>query len=487
MVANRRPPAPPPDLAGFEYEALIGSGGFSDVFRYTQQLPHRDVAIKVLLSDVSGEAARVAFVDEANLMAKLSAHPSIVSIYHADTASDGRPYLVMEYCSQPNLAHRMRHEFIDVAQALRIGIRLAGAVETAHRSGILHRDIKPANVLMTDYGWPALTDFGMSVLSRIVSTDEVGMSIPWAPPETFVEGAERAEAADIYSLAATIYGLLAGRSPFEADPGYNSALEFMGRIERDQLPSTGRADVPHSLEKALARAMAKRPSDRYRSAAAFGHALQTVEQELQLAQTSLDVPDISWARPKATEADHDDMATRARPIAGESEPVEQSELLTRAPIATTSDEGQESTDDPGAPARSRRWLALLASVSVVVVIVAIIVVGVLSRPDVVEPVPSSSPIAPATRSPEAEQSEYPAAPVDLAGERVSDTAVRFSWESPEWDGPVTYVWRIAGAEGSESPVEEALLELNDPGTVCIEVATRTELGRLSDYAQACVT
>ena len=95
-------------------------------------------------------------------MAQLSHHPSIVTIYHAAIAADGRPFLVMEYCSRPGLAERYRQERISVAEALRIGIRLASAVETAHRAGILHRDIKPANVLTTDFGWPALTDFGIA-------------------------------------------------------------------------------------------------------------------------------------------------------------------------------------------------------------------------------------------------------------------------------------------------------------------------------------
>src|SRR5690625_4811379 len=91
-------------------------------------------------------------------MPQPSAHPPIVTIYHADTAGDGRPYLVMEYCPRPNLSVRYRTAPLGVAESVRIGIRLAGAVETAHRAGILHRDIKPANVLTTDYGWPALTD-----------------------------------------------------------------------------------------------------------------------------------------------------------------------------------------------------------------------------------------------------------------------------------------------------------------------------------------
>ncbi|WP_374945780.1 serine/threonine-protein kinase, partial [Agreia sp.] len=159
----RRPPSAPPEIAGFTHEQLLGSGGFADVFLYEQRMPRRRVAIKVLLSEALTEGARENFDAEANLMAQLSTHPSIVTIYQADIAPDGRPYLVMEYCSRPNLAARYRREKISVAEALRIGIQVAGAVETAHRAGILHRDIKPANILTTEYNRPALTDFGISV------------------------------------------------------------------------------------------------------------------------------------------------------------------------------------------------------------------------------------------------------------------------------------------------------------------------------------
>lgn len=454
------------------------------MFRYTQVLPHRQVAVKVLLGDASGASARAAFVGEANLMAKLSAHPSIVAIYHADTAADGRPYLVMEYCSRPNLARRLRGERISVAEALRIGVRLAGAVETAHQAGILHRDIKPANVLTTDYGWPALTDFGISVLSHTSPTGEaIGMSIPWAAPEFFVEGAHRGAAADIYSLAATTYALLAGRSPFEGGAGHNSALELMGRIERDPVPGIGRPDVPPSLELVLARAMAKPPEDRFPSAAAFGRALQRIEQELHLSQTSLDVPDTSWAQGDGEVAE--ELRTRARLVT--SVPAHQA-TIGPGHSAVPAPRPHASAGPAGTPQpeRRRRWPALLASVAVLLAILAVVVVGALNRPDDVAPTATAS-TATAVVSAEPEPTGYPGAPADLAGERLSDTDVRFTWSAPPWDGQLSYVWRLVGDEGNESVVRDTTLDLSDPGTVCIEVAARAEQGWFSDYARACVS
>ena len=184
--------SPAPELAGYTVTRLIGSGGFADVYLYGQTLPRRNVAIKVLIPDATDAEVINQFDAEANLMAALSTHPAIVTIYQAGVAPDGRPYLVMEYCSRPNLAARYRAERLSVAEVLRIGVRIAGAVETAHRAGILHRDIKPANVLTTDFGHPVLSDFGISV-SRTFragpSAATVGMSIPWTAPEMFVEDA----------------------------------------------------------------------------------------------------------------------------------------------------------------------------------------------------------------------------------------------------------------------------------------------------------
>lgn len=292
-MSTRRAPAPPPLIDGFEHVKLLGSGGFSDVFLYEQQRPRRRVAVKVLLHDLAGSDARERFDHEANLMAQLSTHPSIVTIYEADVATDGRPYLAMEFCSRPNLGSTYRRDPLSVAEALRIGIQVAGAVETAHRAGILHRDIKPANILVTEYHRPALTDFGISATTDGAGEDSEGMSIPWSPPESFTDPPTSSVASDVWALGATIYSLLAGRSPFEVPGGRNGSADLISRIERVPPPPTGRSDVPASLERVLATAMAKDPLARYPSALALARAWQEVQVELSHAMTPVDVLDDS--------------------------------------------------------------------------------------------------------------------------------------------------------------------------------------------------
>ena len=154
-----------------------------------------------------------------------------------------------------------------VEVVLRTVIQLACAVETAHRAGIIHRDIKPANVLVSQYGAPGLTDFGIAGRggAAVDDDDDVGVSVPWAPPEVLFGQSNGDARADVYSLAATLWQLLVGRSPFEVPGGDNTAYALMPRIRANPAPSTGRADVPVSLERLLAQAMAKDPANRPRA------------------------------------------------------------------------------------------------------------------------------------------------------------------------------------------------------------------------------
>jgi len=331
----RRPASQPPELPGYTFVRLLGSGGFSDVFLYEQKLPKRRVAVKVLLTEELVGANRAAFVAEANLMAQLSAHPYIVTIYHADVASDDRPYFVMEYCSGPSLAERYKRETFQVADALRTGVRLSSAVATAHSAGILHRDIKPANVLGNDYGWPALTDFGISsaldddvlpvhtgTLASMVGetgtagteSASIGMSVPWSPPEMFEDDPQPDVRSDVFSLAATIYTILAGQTPFEIRGRSNGTLDLIGRIERGAITPMARDDIPRSLTAVLHKGMASDRNDRFATAVDFARALQRVELELGYTPTAIDVPNLLVEAPQRDDDDDDD-ATKARTVA----------------------------------------------------------------------------------------------------------------------------------------------------------------------------
>ncbi|GAA1752946.1 serine/threonine-protein kinase [Aeromicrobium alkaliterrae] len=299
----------PPALNGFTFVDHIGEGGFADVFLYRDAL-NRQVAVKVLLESAVQAAERDVFHAEANLMAQLSDHPSIVSIFQAGVSNDGRPYLVMEYCPAPNLAARYRAERFSVPDALEIGVRLGSAVETAHRAGILHRDIKPHNILTSAYGAPMLTDFGIAATTHDIGPGSTGVSVPWSPPEAFWDNPPADVRSDVWSLGATLYTLLAGRSPFEVPGGANDNATLMTRIERQQPARINRGDVPDSLMSILAMAMSKDVASRQPSALALASALYDVQLELGLPPTRIEVLDAS-AAPGPKE---DEDRTRVRPV-----------------------------------------------------------------------------------------------------------------------------------------------------------------------------
>lgn len=285
-----RPPSPgnpPPDLPGYRFVRHLGAGGNAQVYLYEQDLPHREVAVKVLNESALSEAARRRFTAEANVTAGL-AHRHIVQVFDAKVTNDGRPYIVMPYYPRPNLFVRARRAHLSVAEVLRIGIQIGSAVETSHRRGVLHRDIKPQNILTDSYGEPALTDFGIATTTG--GDGPEGMSVPWSPPEILYGAGTGDQHSDVYSLAATIWHVLAGRSPFEQPGGDNKALALMGRIKSDPVPPTGRTDVPDSLERLLRQAMAKDPAARPRTAMELIRGLQSVEQELRLPVTQPILP-----------------------------------------------------------------------------------------------------------------------------------------------------------------------------------------------------
>ena len=509
-MTSRREPSQPPRIPGYEPSRLLGMGGFADVFLYDQLMPRRAVAVKVLLASSLGDDVRERFRAEADLMARLSHHPSIVTIYHADVAPDGRPFLVMEYCSRPGLGQRYRGERMAVAEVLRIGVRLASAVETAHRAGVLHRDIKPANVLVTDFGWPALTDFGIAATTGLAAGAAIGMSIPWAPPEMLAAEPTGDVTADVYSLAATVYSLLARRSPFEVPGGSNTAADLISRIERGSLALTGRGDVPASLQAVLERAMDRSPVRRHPTALALARALQSVEAELALPLTPLDLPEPDPGAYDGPEPDDAD-ATRLRPVrsvspeqpvpgappAGATTPPPAWDLPAEEPApdgvprswhdGAAAVAGGTVTDGDASPGRGRRLARAAAAVAVVGVLGTAAVLA--TRPGAGTAVPEPG----ATAAPTTPLLAVPT-PTDLVAVPTVDGPVVFRWANPDPLPGDRYLWGPigtgagAGAEPELSVVEEPRVEVTpEPGEgVCIEVSlVRADRRFSAEPAVAC--
>jgi serine/threonine protein kinase len=503
----QRTPSSPPDIDGYVVDRLIGSGGFSDVFLYEQQLPRRKVAVKALLTHDLTPQARAAFTTEADLMARLSTHPYIVTIYQAGVARDGRPYLVMEYCSRPSLAERYKRQPLSVVDALRTAIRLSGAVATAHAAGILHRDIKPANVLTNDYGWPALTDFGIASDfadgsglpaldgSTDGSTDgsdaeaSIGMSVPWSPPEMFEDVPTPDVRSDIFSLAATIHTVLAGRTPFEVPGGPNGTLDLVARIERGEVTPLQRDDVPPALSAVLAKGMSPRRENRYPTVIEFARALQRIELELGYAPTTIEVP-VTEEEPARQDAGGDETRVRAvrevqaQPVAASAAaaaPAAPSAPAPPAALPVTAPPDARPAAEAFAPASRRRILATaligaLAVLAILAIVLAIVIGGNGVRP-VSTPSPSTSGGS-AIVGPSVPQATNGAAQPSADG-----TSVVFSWTNPQPKKGDVYYWARSEtpADRVATPDTRATVTGVVPGSkVCINV----EIGRSGATGEA---
>jgi serine/threonine protein kinase len=510
------PTQAPPTIPGFEYIEWVGSGGYANVYAYQELMPYRRVAVKVL-QEAFDDATRAAFTAEANLMAQVSEHPFIVTIFAANIAADGHPYLVMEYYPGADFLQRSRAEQFSVIDVLRIGIQLAGAVETAHRAGILHRDIKPANILSSAYGMPGLTDFGIATAAG-GDDHAVGLSLPWSAPEVLRD--ERADRrADVYSLGATLFTLLTGRSPFEIPGGPNTNLDFQTRIERTPAPPTGRADVPATLERVLTATMAKRPELRPSSAEDLGRLLQSVETELRLPMTPLQLPSppSSGVRRSLTTADDD--ATRWQGIltvdpqprdpeltsggvitglpmpgahvpSGDHEEPERVGLLAAPAVADTIARSSSPASRQGdEPSRTRRGPFVAAAAVIGAVGLATVGVLLFSHSSSGDN-SSTATTAPFAVAGDSALTATVAVPTDLAGQRSADGTVTFTWSSADSQPGDTFVWQRTGT-ATPGPVESSAaakatltgVAANEPA--CIDVRLRRSNGRASDAVHAC--
>lgn len=267
-------PMRPPKLPGYDFVQMLGSGATATVYLYNQRMPARPVAVKASAKTLDPRAAAL-FNREANFMAKLSSHPYILPVYGAGVTSDGHGYIVIEYAPGGTYNSIMKARSMTCEQVLDLGIKLSSALFTAHRSNIIHHDIKPSNILITSQGLPVLGDFGIS--TDVYDRTETGFSPPWAPPEVLQHLTNGSEAADIYSLAATLYAMFVGCSPFQHDYHPRSQSELISLIVNQPLPRLNRPDVPADVEAVLRRALNKDPDQRYYSALEFARAMQRVQ------------------------------------------------------------------------------------------------------------------------------------------------------------------------------------------------------------------
>lgn len=272
-------------IPGLTDATIIGRGGFAVVYRAHQSALGRDVAVKVCTA-AEGDAAAARFAHECVALGRLSGHPHVVPVHATGTLADGRPYLVLDYLPRGTLHNSVRRRGpLTWHQVARIGIKLAGALESAHRVGVLHRDVKPHNVLLSAAGEPLLADFGSAVVAGCpdLPVRSVTGSVPYCAPEV-LDGAPASPRSDVYSLAATLQFLLTGEPPFVVEPGEPLVALYL-RVAQDPPPVP--PGSPHALVRVLQTALAKDPAERPAGALAFGAGLTGVLAAVRRATADL--------------------------------------------------------------------------------------------------------------------------------------------------------------------------------------------------------
>jgi serine/threonine-protein kinase len=257
-------------LAGrYRLEQVIGRGGMSTVYRGTDELLGRTVAIKILLAALLEQdpAYATRFQREAQAVAAL-ASSAIVTVYDTGTDEDGGQYIVMEYVAGRSLAELLGDgRPLEVSEATRIAERVADALRVAHAAEILHRDIKPANVMAADDGTVKVLDFGIARRldgTTLTQTASVVGTAAYMAPERALGHAGDARS-DIYSLGCLLYAMLSGRPPFT---GELAAAVLHQQVNSGPTPpSELRPGIPAALDALVVQMLAKEPDARPQTAA----------------------------------------------------------------------------------------------------------------------------------------------------------------------------------------------------------------------------
>jgi predicted Ser/Thr protein kinase len=269
-VTERPAPGVGEAFGGYTIESLLGRGGMGTVYLATHARLGRKVALKVIASELAHEEDfRARFLRESQLAASLD-HPNVIPIYDADEV-DGVLYLAMRYVSGPSLQEMIRERgSLPPAATLRIAEQIGGALDAAHRAGLVHRDVKPANILVADPGEHAyLCDFGLAKLTSSKAATQTGSflgTVDYCAPEQ-IQGRPLDGRADIYSLGCVLFHCLTGDAPFARETDF--AVLQAHLVEPPPILSRVRSDLPRSLDGVITTAMAKEPDGRYATAGAL--------------------------------------------------------------------------------------------------------------------------------------------------------------------------------------------------------------------------
>ena len=294
-------------LGPYEILSSIGAGGMGEVYKARDTRLNRDVAIKVLLNEVSNRPdLQARFEREAQTIASLN-HPHICTI-HDVGRHDNTHYLVMEYLEGETLADRIERGPLPLDQVLKYAIEIADALDKAHRRGVTHRDLKPSNIMLTKSG-TKLLDFGLAKLRQDIQPPDALSALPtnaaitadgailgtvqYMAPEQ-LEGDEADARTDIFAFGTVMYEMATGKRTFE---GKSQAGLIAAILEREPPAiSSLQPAVPAQLDHLVKRCLAKEPDARWQSVTDLGYELNWIAGNLTQALSSASVEKIPVAK-----------------------------------------------------------------------------------------------------------------------------------------------------------------------------------------------
>ena len=365
-------------MGDYEILDILGAGGMGRVYKVRNTITDRVEAMKVLLPDLAGhEELAARFLREIKVLAALN-HPNIAALHTALTI-DNQLVMVMEYVQGESLSARLGAGAVPVALALKYLDQVLDALSYAHRQHVIHRDIKPANMMLMPNGTVKLMDFGIArsqnEANKLTHTGSTLGSLNYMSPEQ-VKGEATDERSDLYSLGISLYEMVTGRKPFDADSNFSIMAAQVNQAPTP--PVELHPEIPPLVNELILTSISKAPIKRYQSADAFReavrHARLAVQDERTLAQGSYEAPipgdDVRTLVQGSQTAPASAYATAAAPVPAAI-------AASKAPAATVA-VVPAATQQPVAPAptppvaaASHRGLYMgLGALVVVVVLIA---------------------------------------------------------------------------------------------------------------------
>ncbi len=262
---------------------LVERLGPVSIYAAREGQTRREVALKVV-DDGAPAFAHRALDREADYLALFGAHPNIVTLYHRTTLADGRPALVLQACPG-SAADAVREQRLSVRGAVAIAIKVAGALETVHRAGLVHCAVRPQNVLLNEFDEPVLTDFSAAVAPDDAGAASVHETTAHTAPELLL-GDAPSPMTDVYGLTSTLYELVSGRAAFRAYDRESPAVVSL-RILAGAVRPVVAPDVPLELSDLMVWGMNPDPGERPPGAAWLAEELGRIEHKYGWAHTRM--------------------------------------------------------------------------------------------------------------------------------------------------------------------------------------------------------